>query len=77
MKYISLPLFIISFAIGVLHAYLNAPKKKVIYVYPTTDNINNLQYKDKANICFNISTDKTSCKNMFGVDIHNKIKIQS
>jgi hypothetical protein len=76
MKYISLPLFIISFSIGVLHAYLNAPKKQVVFVYPTADNINNLQYRDKADICFNISANKTNCKDMFGIDRHNKIKIQ-
>ena len=77
MKYISLSLFIISFSLGVLHAYLNAPKKKIIFIYPTRDNINKLQYKDKADICFNISSNKTKCKDIFGLDKHNKIKIQS
>ena len=77
MKYISLPLLIISFLIGILHAYFNGSKKQIVFVYPTTDNINKLQYRDKGDICFNISANKTNCKDMFGLNRYNKIKIQS
>jgi len=61
MGHINLPVFIISFSLGILYAYLHIPKKQVIFIYPTLDNIDNLQYKDKTETCFNIDAKKTKC----------------
>ena len=61
MGYVNLPIFIISFSIGILYTYLHIPKKQIIFIYPHLDNVNNLQYKDKTETCFNIDAEKTDC----------------
>lgn len=60
-KYISLPLFIISLTLGLLFVYLSSPKPTVIFVYPTPNNINGIEYKDKANTCFKFDANEVSC----------------
>lgn len=60
-KYINIPVFLISLALGVLFVYLFQPKLNVIYVYPTPDNIDKLQYKDKANNCFEFEYESIKC----------------
>ena len=61
MGRINLPVFIVSFSLGILYAYLHIPKKQIIFIYPTLDNVDNIQYKDKAETCFNIAKEKTKC----------------
>ena len=60
-KFISLPVFITSLAIGLLFVYLTEPPPTVIYVYPTPDNINNVEYKDKADTCFQFESNEVNC----------------
>lgn len=62
MSYISVPIFIISFAIGIFCVYMTNPPKEVIYVYPTPDNINQIQYKDRANQCYEYTYQEVACK---------------
>ena len=40
-KLISIPVFIISFAIGIFFVYIFGPKNKVIYIQPTQKTIIN------------------------------------
>jgi hypothetical protein len=61
MKYIHLPVFIISLAIGFLFVYLNNPHKKQIYVYPTPDNVDRIQYVDNVNNCYNFNSTEITC----------------
>ena len=44
MKFISVPVFIISLTIGLFLAYITAPNPGVIYVYPNPDNIDKIQF---------------------------------
>jgi len=60
-KYINLPIFLISLALGLLHVYLYRPPTSVVLVYPTPDNINTMQYKDKANNCFKFNMKGVPC----------------
>ena len=60
-NYISLPIFIISFAIGLFCIYALGPETKNVHVYPSPDNYKNIQYKDKANQCFQMMPVETSC----------------
>jgi len=62
-KYINLPIFLISLALGILHVYLYRPPTSVVYVYPTPDNIDTIQYKDKANNCFKFNMQEVPCEN--------------
>lgn len=60
-KYISLPVFLVSFAIGLFFVYIIGPEKKNIYVYPSPQNYMKTLYKDNANQCFQFKPQETNC----------------
>jgi hypothetical protein len=59
--YISLPVFLISFAIGIFFIYIIGPEVKTLYVYPTPSSVSSFQYKDSINQCFEFNLKDTSC----------------
>ena len=61
MKFISIPLFIISLAIGLFFVYISQPKQRPIYVLPTPDNIGQNQYKDKVGTCYEFEKEEVKC----------------
>ena len=61
MKYISIPLFVLSFIIGMAYIYLSNPPQRSILIYPTVDNNNKFQYKDKADNCFTFVAKEDKC----------------
>lgn len=61
LRYINIPVFIISLAIGLFLVYLFDTEKRVIYVYPKPDNVDTLQYKDATGTCFAVKQKKVSC----------------
>lgn len=64
LKYISIPIFIISFLIGLLLIYLfNFNTKKTIHVYPSPENVNKLIFKDNADNCFYFDETEVPCPN--------------
>jgi len=60
-NYISFPIFIISFAIGIFFVYLWGPDKKIIYVYPTPENVDKILFKDNADNCFYFEETEIEC----------------
>mgnify|MGYP001209676692 CR=1 FL=1 len=60
---INMPVFIASLCIGLLFVYLSNPPPTVIYVYPTPENVNKIEYKDKADTCFSFDALEVSCSN--------------
>ena len=52
MKFLNIPAFIISLALGIFLVYIGNPRPSIIYVYPTPDNVNQMQYKDRSGTCF-------------------------
>jgi hypothetical protein len=62
-KYFSFPYFIVSLAVGLLFVYLSVPSPTIIYVYPTPDNVNDIEYKDKSGSCFKFDAEEVSCPN--------------
>ena len=63
MKYLHVPTFIISFAIGIFFVYIYAPKYQTIYVYPNVENTNKILYKDSVGTCFKLKPNPVQCSN--------------
>jgi hypothetical protein len=60
-KYINVPVFLVTLAIGLFFVYLGTSDMRKIYVYPTPENVEILQYKDKANSCFRFDQTEVDC----------------
>ena len=61
MKFFDVPCFIISLAIGLFLTYITKPDPTIIYVYPSPNNLDKIQYIDKANNVFSFDFMKTKC----------------
>ena len=61
LKYVNIPVFILSFAFGMFAVYVTMPDTKKIIVYPSPDNVDIFQYKDKAENCFQFKQTSVSC----------------
>jgi len=60
-KYLSLPIFLISFALGLFFVYILGPESKTIYIYPNPQNYMNIQYKDAVDQCFEFKPVEATC----------------
>jgi hypothetical protein len=60
-KYVHIPVFIASFAIGLFFVYVLGPDIKTVYMYPTPSNYLKTQYKDKNSQCFEFKPVETEC----------------
>jgi hypothetical protein len=60
-KYIDLKVFLISLAFGIFAVYITMPDTKKIYVYPTPENVDLLQYRDHADNCFSYNQVEVDC----------------
>jgi len=60
-KYINFPVFFISVAIGIFFVYIFENENRTIYVYPTPDNADTIQYKDATGTCFSVKQSKVQC----------------
>jgi len=58
---ISATTFLISLAIGLFIVYVYGSDMKVIYVYPSPENITKILYKDKADNCFTFEETEVEC----------------
>jgi hypothetical protein len=66
--YVSIPLFIVSFALGLAFTYIIGPDVKTIHIYPTPSNYMKYQYKDNAEQCFEFKPIETDCPfNIFSI----------
>ena len=60
-KYIDFKIFIISLAFGLFAVYMTVPDMRKIYVYPTPENVDVLQYKDATDTCFSFEQSEVAC----------------
>ncbi len=56
-----MPIFLLSFAIGLFFIYVLGPEMKTIYIYPSPENIDKVLFKDKANNCFQFDEQIVNC----------------
>ena len=61
MKFVNVPVFIISVFVGLCFVYITIPDMRKIYVHPSPDNIDILQYRDKTDSCFQYKQKEISC----------------
>jgi hypothetical protein len=61
LNYISLPVFLVSFAIGLFFVYILGPQRKKIYVYPSPETVGKVLFKDKADNCFYFEEEVVEC----------------
>jgi hypothetical protein len=60
-NYISLRIFLVSFAIGLFFVYILGPDIKSIYIYPSPETVGNVFFKDKADNCFYFEEKEVQC----------------
>lgn len=60
-KYVNIPVFIVSLAFGLFAVYITTEDTRKIYVYPTPENIELIQYRDKTGNCFKMDPEKVAC----------------
>jgi hypothetical protein len=60
-KYIDIPVFIASLIIGIAIVYFTMPDQRKIFVYPSPENIDILQYRDKTDGCFSMKQKEVIC----------------
>jgi hypothetical protein len=69
-KYISIPVFLTSFIVGLFFIYMMGEDKKVIYKYPSPQNYKEILFKDKSDQCFQFNPVGTTCPiNPFSIKV--------
>jgi hypothetical protein len=61
LNYVSLPIFLVSFAVGIFFIYILGPEMKTIMIYPTPENVDKILFKDKADNCFHFEETEVEC----------------
>jgi len=61
LNYISIPVFLVSFAIGLFFVYILGPEIKTIFIYPSPENVDKILFKDKADNCFSFKEEIVQC----------------
>lgn len=57
-----MPVLIISFIVGLFAVYYSmSGDKRNIYIYPTPENVQILQFKDNTNTCFEFKQTEVGC----------------
>ena len=61
LNYISIPVFLVSFAIGLFFVYILGPERKKIIIYPSPETVGKVLFKDKADNCFYFEEEVVDC----------------
>lgn len=74
-NYISIPVFLISFCVGLFFVYILGAESKTVYIYPSPETVNKVLFKDKAENCFYFEEEVVECPK--DVSLISTIPIQS
>ena len=61
LHYISIPVFLISFTIGLFFVYILGPEMTTIHIYPSPETVGKILFKDKADNCFYFEEQQIDC----------------
>lgn len=61
MKFINIPVFLLSFAVGLFFVYISSAPNKSVVVFPTPENQSQVQYKDNSDTCHSYKAVETNC----------------
>ena len=59
--YISVPILVASFIIGLFFVKFGTTNDKVVRVFPTPDNVRRYQYRDNVGSCFTYDAEQDEC----------------
>ena len=74
-QFIDFRIFLVALAIGLFYIYVLDDEKQKIIIYPTPDNVNEYQYKDKSDNCFSYEMNEIKCPT--DDNLFHTIKVQS
>lgn len=60
-RFVDMKILLISLVIGLFAVYLTMPDQRQIYVYPTPENADLIQYKDQTDTCFSVKQTEVAC----------------
>ena len=63
MKFVSIPIFLVSLSFGLFLTYITNPPTRTILVFPTPDNVDELIFRDKSQNCFSFKANEVKCPN--------------
>lgn len=61
LKVYKFPCVFISLTVGLFFVYIFEDGNRTIYIYPTPDNVDTIQYKNATGTCFAVKQDKITC----------------
>ena len=61
LKFISIPVFLISFVVGLIFIYIWGEDLHPVYIYPTPENAGEILYKDNADSCYTYKATDAEC----------------
>jgi hypothetical protein len=61
LKYVNVKIFLASLVAGLFLSYMTAPLKQHIYVYPSEENMDSVQFKDITGTCFSFEPVEVNC----------------
>ncbi len=61
LKFISIPVFLVSFVVGLLFIYIWGEDLHPVYIYPSPENVGEILYKDNAGSCYTYKAKDAEC----------------
>ena len=61
LKYISLPVFLLSFVVGLFFVFVMGPEMKTVHIYPSPETVGKFVFQDKAGSCFTFRAKTQGC----------------